>query len=80
VVFGEETATEVPAAVIDIAAEEAQQAADAAAAQAEYLAGVDVLPRPLQGKFETSAADGHVYGIEIDPDGSEHIFYDGHCR
>jgi hypothetical protein len=73
VVFGSETATEVPDAIIDIAAEQAQQAADAAAAQAEYLAGVDILPRPLQGAFETRATDGHVYGVEVDPDGDGFI-------
>ena len=51
----------------------ADRKAAEAAAQAAYLAGVDVLPRPVQGKFETSAADGHVYGLEIDPDGGEVI-------
>jgi signal transduction histidine kinase len=56
-----------------IDADKAAQDAANAAAQAEYLAGVDVLPRPVQGKFETSAADGHVYGLEIDPDGGEVI-------
>ena len=56
-----------------IDAAQAEQDAANAAAQAEYLAGVDVLPRPVQGKFETSAADGHVYGLEIDPDGGEVI-------
>jgi hypothetical protein len=40
-----------------------------AAAQAEYLAGVDVLPRPVRGAFESVAPDGHVYGLEIDAEG-----------
>ena len=56
-----------------IDAAQAEQDAASAAAQAEYLAGVDVLPRPVQGKFETAATDGHVYGIEIDPTGDEII-------
>ena len=42
-----------------------------AAASAAYLEGYDVLPRPLQGKFETPADDGHVYAFEVDPDTEE---------
>jgi hypothetical protein len=43
----------------------------AEAAEAAYLEGYDVLPRPLQGKFETPAPDGHVYAFEVDPDTEE---------
>jgi hypothetical protein len=56
-----------------IDADKAAQDAANAAAQAEYLAGVDVLPRPVRGAFESLAPDGHVYGLEIDPDGGEVI-------
>ena len=59
------------AMAVDAALVEAERQAAEEVAQAEYLAGVDVLPRPVQGKFETPAADGHVYGIEIDPTGDE---------
>jgi hypothetical protein len=27
--------------------------------------------RPIQAQIETRAADGHVYGLEVDPDGGE---------
>jgi len=64
---------EEKAAAEAAAARAAIDAEKAAAAQAAYLAGVDVLPRPLQGRFETPAADGHVYGMEVDPSGDEII-------
>jgi hypothetical protein len=58
-----------PAIQLLIDAAQAEQDAANAAAQAEYLAGVDVLPRPVRGAFESLAPDGHVYGLEIDADG-----------
>ena len=71
--FSDVDAAQVVDEWIDEAAEKAAQDATNAAAQAAYLAGVDILPRPLQGAFETRATDGHVYGVEVDPDGDGFI-------
>ena len=57
------------------AAELAQQAADAAAAQAaaesNRLATPIKFDQPIQGRFETPADDGHVYGLEVDVETGE---------
>jgi hypothetical protein len=58
-------------------AELAQQAADAAAqaaiAESNRLATPIKYDQPIQAEIETLATDGHIYGIEVDPDGDEII-------
>jgi hypothetical protein len=59
------------------AEERAQQAADAAEqaaiTEALRLATPLKFDQPIQAKIETLAADGHIYGIEVDPNGDEII-------
>ena len=43
----------------------------AEAAEAERKATPIIYDQPLQARIETPASDGHVYGIEVDPDGGE---------
>jgi hypothetical protein len=55
----------------NIAERAAQEAAAAATAESNRLETPIKFDQPIQGKFETSGGDGHIYGFEVDPvDGS----------
>jgi hypothetical protein len=54
---------------IDVVAEAAAAEAAAAALRAVPI----VYDRPIQARIETPATDGHIYGIEIDPDSGDVI-------
>lgn len=52
---------------VDIAAEHAAQAAADAALRESPI----IYERPIQARIEMPADDGHVYGLEVDPDGGD---------
>jgi hypothetical protein len=47
--------------------------AEQAAAEVLRLSTPIIYDQPIQARIETPATDGHVYGIEVDPDGGEII-------
>jgi hypothetical protein len=61
------------AAIEQAEGEAAQRQAEFKAAEAERKATPLIYDQPLQARIETPASDGHVYGLEVDPDGGEII-------
>jgi hypothetical protein len=55
----------------EIDAAEAEAATAAAAAEAIRLATPIRYDQPIQARLETPADDGHIYGLEVDPDSGE---------